>query len=724
MVGCGKNLFDKIDFADGSTITYKSYSVSNGTYTMSSPNFPIEGNATNVFFLSGDVASGASTVDNGVAYNKPITIEVTDGYYTVASRIPTEANANQKNPRNYDWQIELGSTATEYEPYTQSNDLTIQFGEKVYGANVSIENGTVTVNRAIADLGDFTWQGRIEQGGEYTFSSEIPAYRYTSDTSAICSAYKYDGTISSIRNMVSKAQGVFCLYYSTEGEAYVVYIKHHENLTGEQFRQSLVGTKLCYELKTPRTIQLTPNEISLLLGVNVISSDADGIKLTYRDGKVATLGDLDSLNVALNDALQDTAADLSEDITTAQNTANTALAYAQNKVYGMRIRESVESNPASIISYLADAVGMTPVHMDYTNNVFDYGSWEDVWFIKDCKPCILGQDGVVQAYLNKNDYTKDIYGNTVTIDENLTGANVMIEFPKIWYKIVPVVPTCCDADVFISPVKLDDDYKDFAYIAQDKTHKEHFYMPAYNGSIINDGTNDVMRSLSDQAVGNSKTGTEEITLAQMNGAGWYTETFSQVTLINLLLMLIGKSTDTQTVFGRGIDTGSQTAFNAYRTGAGNTKGMFWGSNDGTQLVKVFGIENWWSLQWRRFAGLMCVNGSFRYKMCWGQEDGSTTDNYNTDASGYIESPSPAPSGTNGGYISRMFFTSVNMLMSVISGSSSTKYCDGGWFNNSATTYALRGGRSSDGAICGAFALGVSGAVSDAGWGRGAALSYT
>lgn len=416
--------------------------------------------------------------------------------------------------------------------------------------------------------------------------------------------------------------------------------------------------------------------------------------------------------------------DLSEDITTAQNTANTALAYAQNKVYGMRIRESVESNPASIISYLADAVGMTPVHMDYTNNVFDYGSWEDAWFIKDCKPCILGQDGVVQAYLNKNDYTKDIYGNTVTIDENLTGANVMIEFPKIWYKIVPVVPTCCDADVFISPVKLDDDYKDFAYIAQDKTHKEHFYMPAYNGSIINDGTNDVLRSLSGQAVGNSKTGTVEIEMAQRNGTGWYTETFSQVTLINLLLMLIGKSTDTQTVFGRGIDTGSQTAFNAYRTGAGNTKGMFWGSNDGTQLVKVFGIENWLALQWRRFGGLMCVKGTFKYKMCWGQEDGSTTDNYNTDASGYIESPSPAPSGTSGGYISRMFFTSVNMLMSVIGGSSSTKYCDGGWFNNSATTYALRGGHSNIGAICGAFALGVSNAVSDTAWYRGAALSYT
>lgn len=613
-------------------------------------------------------------------------------------------------------QLELGSTATDYEPFVQSNNLTIQFGEKVYGCTVELEKGTVTVDTEIVDMGTLEWE--LNSTNRYQ-STSLNGIKKPADASIIdnilCSIYKTqkatEGSIGGISSFTTNN---------------ITYIRVYDDrgYSASAFKNAMSGVQLVYELATPRTITLTPNEISLLLGVNVISTDANGITLTYRDGKVATLGDLDSLNVALNDALQDTTTDLSEDITTAQNTANTALAYAQNKVYGMRIRESVESNPASIISYLADAVGMTPAHMDYTNNVFDYGSWEDAWFIKDCKPCILGQDGVVQAYLNKNDYTKDIYGNTVTIDENLTGANVMIEFPKIWYKIVPVVPTCCDADVFISPVKLDDDYKDFAYIAQDKTHKEHFYLPAYNGSIINDGTNDVLRSLSGQAVGNSKTGTVEIEMAQRNGTGWYTETFSQVTLINLLLMLIGKSTDTQTVFGRGIDTGSQTAFNAYRTGAGNTKGMFWGSNDGTQLVKVFGIENWWALQWRRFGGLMCVNGAFKYKMCWGQEDGSTTDNYNTDASGYIESPSPAPSGTSGGYISRMFFTSVNMLMSVISGSSSTKYCDGGWFNNSDTTYAFRGGPSNAGAVCGAFALAVNNAVSVAYWILGAALSYT
>lgn len=419
--------------------------------------------------------------------------------------------------------------------------------------------------------------------------------------------------------------------------------------------------------------------------------------------------------MALDETLQDVAASLKVLAATASP--------ANAKVYGMRIKYDTESDPASIVKYLGDAIGLTPAHMDYTNNVFDYGDMEDLWFVRDCKPCILGQNGVVQAYLNPNDYTKDIYGNTVTIDETLTGANVMIEFPKIWMKIVPFGDDNSMADVYFSQVKVDDGYKDYPYIDYQGVHKEHFYMPAYNGSLINDGTNDVLRSVSGQAVMNSKTGTQEISYAKANGDGWYTELFGQIQLINMLLLFMGKSTDTQTVFGRGIDTGAQTAFNAYVTGAGNIKGLFWGSNDGTQLVKVFGIENWWGLQWRRYGGHIIVSGSHRVKLCYGREDGSTTDNFNTDASGYITLGAAAPSGTSGGYISKMYFSPLCMMPTVASGSSSTYFADGLWFNNSATTYAYWGGSPGYGLRCGAFFLNCGNAVGLADWNVGAALSY-
>lgn len=70
----------------------------------------------------------------------------------------------------------------------------------------------------------------------------------------------------------------------------------------------------------------------------------------------------------------------------------------------------------------------------------------------------------------------------------------------------------------------------------------------------------------DRAVANNTTSAIE----------WYTEVFADRMLISALLILISKSLDNQSAFGRGIDTGGQTAKESYVTGAVNNKGLFWG----------------------------------------------------------------------------------------------------------------------------------------------------
>ncbi|MBR5300348.1 MAG: hypothetical protein IKU36_08890, partial [Bacteroidales bacterium] len=186
-------------------------------------------------------------------------------------------------------------------------------------------------------------------------------------------------------------------------------------------------------------------------------------------------------------------------------------------IYGFHIN-GAETDPAHAITYIGDNADFSPAYMDYANDKFEYGSWKDAWFIKKLKPCILNQDGTVRAYLNKDDYTKDVDGNTVAIDETLTGANVMIEFPKIWMKFVPDAQDDTSCDVYFSEKKQDDGYTDYPYIAMDGvTHKDHFYMPAFNGSII-DG---VLRSISGQTSTKcqNKSASEEIAAAQLNGTG-------------------------------------------------------------------------------------------------------------------------------------------------------------------------------------------------------------
>ena len=386
-------------------------------------------------------------------------------------------------------------------------------------------------------------------------------------------------------------------------------------------------------------------------------------------------------------------------------------------IYGFHLNGN-ESDPSHAITYIADNADFTPAYMDYANDKFEYGSWKDAWFIKNLKPCILNQNGIVRTYLDKDDYTKDVEGNTIAIDETLTGANVMIEFPKIYMKVVPDAQDDTSCDIYFSPVRQDEGYTDYPYIAMDGvTHKDHFYMSAFNGSII-DG---VLRSISGQTSTKCQNldASGEISAAQANGSGWWIECAGQIMLINMLLLLIGRNTDTQATFGEGISSGSQTAFNNYATGTLKDKGLFYGSNNTATAVKVFGIENWWALQWRRYSGDICSNNEILAKMCWGKSDGSTVDNYNLDGSGYVdigESPSS-------NYLIKQKWTYLGGFAKTTGASASSPYRDYYYVSSSGVRFALRGGHSSVGSYSGAFFVFRNYGAGSRGWSIGAASSF-
>ena len=109
-------------------------------------------------------------------------------------------------------------------------------------------------------------------------------------------------------------------------------------------------------------------------------------------------------------------------------------------------------------------------------------------------------------------------------------------------------------------------------------------------------------------------------------------------------------------------------------------------------------------------------------MTYGQSDGSTTDGYNETGSGYISIGGATPSGSNGGYISKMLITDNGLIPTIASGSATTYYCDGLWFNNSQVDYAYVGGRSSNTSLVGALSSTLSVVSSRAADGIGTALS--
>lgn len=393
------------------------------------------------------------------------------------------------------------------------------------------------------------------------------------------------------------------------------------------------------------------------------------------------------------------------------------------ELYGFKIDQN-ESDPASMITYIEDNTQFRSAYMNYDTDRFNYADWnvDDVFFM-NVKPCMLKYDGTVAYYLNPNDYLLKENGELSDISDVNFGGNAMVQFPKTYWKIVDNGNNT--ANIYISDKQIDEGYHCWSHINANGNEIDYCYMPMYNGSLHNG----VLRSLSNQTPMHSQTAQAEINYALANNAQggveniWYTEVYSDRQLVSFLLLLIGKSTDTQTVFGQGYHTGGTAASSIRPSGQMNRKGFFWGSADNSTVgVKVFGMEHWWGNQWRRIAGWILDHAIQKVKLTYGPQDGSETDGYNLGGEGYIEIPNATPSGTSGGYISTMVFAENGILPKVASGSQTTKFTDGLWYDTEKVSYVGVGGASNYGFCVGSLCTYLSNAASVSGWGINASLS--
>ena len=412
-------------------------------------------------------------------------------------------------------------------------------------------------------------------------------------------------------------------------------------------------------------------------------------------------------------------------------------------LYGFHLNGN-ESNPASMITYLdnVDNTDFAPAHMDYTADTFDYGDWTvdgGTWFM-DVRPCLLNRDGTVAKFLNVDNLTLDVDGTDVSDEIQGTDNeyNVMNQNPKTYWYIHDCENN--SADFYFSDIKLnynedtgeitkatdpdDGDFVCWSNIGEDGSEIDYFYTPVYAGCSVNS----VLRSLSGKAPIHDQTAQTEINQAIKNNPdesthSWYTEVMCDQQLFEMLLLLIGKSTDTQTVFGAGYHTGASQASHLTASGGLNLKGLFYGTKDNNKIgVKVFGMEHFWGNQWRRVAGWINDRGKQKVKMTYGQSDGSTVNGYNLDGQGYIEIHNSTPTGTSGGYVSKVLFTKNGIIPTAVNGSASTYYTDGLWFNNNQVDYAFVGGDAAARLHCGALCADLNDLASAAAWNDGAAPS--
>ena len=393
-------------------------------------------------------------------------------------------------------------------------------------------------------------------------------------------------------------------------------------------------------------------------------------------------------------------------------------------LYGIHFSGS-ESDPFAKVTYLEDAIGMTPARMNFSTDKFDYGSWENAFFMP--RPCMLRYDGTVDYYLDPNDYSKKEDGTPSDVANPEYEGNAMIEWgrdgKKIWSK------WCADEDdetsgcFYVSDTQVDDSFHAWSFYDCEDNLGDHFYTSIYMGSLIDDK----LRSISGTSVMVGKTATQEMDYAKANYADkpiWATEVIADRMLITGLLTLITKSTDSQSVFGGGVSATGSDKNCGVNNGTMDAKGLFWGDQSGVNGVKLFGIENFYGNYWHRCAGYIYGNSSHKIKLTYGKADGTNAVGYNTDGSDYIVVDASSVSGTNGSYVKSMTFTNEGPFIRTLNGSATTNYNDGCLYSSSAYAYyALFGGSWwNTGYLCGSFFVDLHVSAADAWSSLGAATS--
>ena len=365
-----------------------------------------------------------------------------------------------------------------------------------------------------------------------------------------------------------------------------------------------------------------------------------------------------------------------------------------------------DSNPATRVHYTEGAEGLTPAHVNLSTGAFDYGSFGDFWFVTENKPYMVKYDGTADYELDPNDYTRKKDGSASDVSNMAYAGNAMAKIPLVYLKQWEDSNyEYCN----ICNIQLDEDYKAYAHMRADGSVMDYIWLSCFEGCL----NSNKVRSIKGQIPMTAQTGTDEIAYARTNGILWYTRSWSQRNLINMLLILMSRSDNFQESFGYGYYTGgSSSSPNLLPTGYGSDKGRFYGTHANRDVVKVFHMEDWWGDVWERIAGFMYVGGKIKTRM---------KPPYNTDGAGYLDT-GITMSGTLGGYISTTKMIDQGRLPVTMSGSDSTYTCDGGWYNASQTDYASVGGSCYYGLKDGGSTIDITDPVSHQGWALGAALS--
>lgn len=274
-------------------------------------------------------------------------------------------------------------------------------------------------------------------------------------------------------------------------------------------------------------------------------------------------------------------------------------------IYGIKLDRTLNSNEPLATSwgtYTDDAVGLNGAYMDFTNDTFVDNGWFDRFPFNEIKPCIVN-NGQVVGYLKKDDYTKYEDGTSAPNNDRTAG-NVMVEIPKIYYKI--------SADNQYNYIQISNQTFDGACCLA-HTYKgqelSKIYVDAYLSCATDYETYGPysVSGIVPVPFGFDITyGSVYSSIKTFRGNRCEPFTYNAFTLIGCLFAIMFKSTNAKESLGKGLYS---FATNNVTTGALDTKGFCYGEDSNESgnptkgRIKFMGLEDFYGGKYTFCAGL-------------------------------------------------------------------------------------------------------------------------
>lgn len=274
----GKNLFSDGTIT-GTTYTEKAISLEPSTYTLS---LVASGNSSTqmrVIFQFTDESYGNECLfDKDVRQSKTVTLSKPTKaiLFYAANSYPASVG--------YDFiytdvQLEVGTTATDYEPYTGKED-TIDFGQTVFGGSVNWSTGEMVIDNQKIFLDGVnikvTGFATHSSGNKYGTITPIPKKSintpFTANDDFLSSEYVGLGGVT---------VGHF---YITGGGTIMVVVPYDQTVTSAaEINQLFIDHPVDFivPLADPITVQLTPVQLEILKNNTQVWADTGDIDIKY-----------------------------------------------------------------------------------------------------------------------------------------------------------------------------------------------------------------------------------------------------------------------------------------------------------------------------------------------------------------------------------------------------------------------------------------------------------